>query len=72
MYICMYVYIYIYIYIIIHTFAETALQPLMWCSESISSQRGSSSPEECFFHRHRHYALRQANSYHTIHHELAL
>ena len=28
--------------------AETAILPLTWCSESLSS-RGSSSPEECFF-----------------------
>ena len=31
--------------------AETALQPIIWCSESLSS-RGSSSPEECFLYRH--------------------
>ena len=36
--------------------AETALQPLVWCSESFSSQ-GYSSPEECFFHRHRYKYL---------------
>ena len=32
---------------------ETARQPLIWCSESMINQ-GSSSPEECFFHRHRY------------------
>ena len=31
---------------------ETAIQPLIWCSEGSFSQ-GSSSPEEGFFHRHR-------------------
>ena len=33
--------------------AETALQPLIWCSESLSSYMDS-SPEECFFHRRRY------------------
>ena len=33
--------------------AETASQPLIWCSESLSS-KSSSSPEECLFHRHRY------------------
>ena len=33
--------------------AETALQPLIWCSERESSHV-SSSPEECFFHRRRY------------------
>ena len=32
--------------------AGTALQPLIWCFEGPSSP-GSSSPQECFFHRHR-------------------
>ena len=32
--------------------AETAILPLIWHSEGLSS-RGSSLPEECFFHRHR-------------------
>ena len=34
--------------------AETSLQPLIWCSESLSSQV-SSFPEECFVHRHRYH-----------------
>ena len=38
--------------------SETALQPLIWRSESLSSQGSSSpessSPEESFFHRHRY------------------
>ena len=33
--------------------AETALAPLVWCFESVSS-RGYSYPEECFVHRHWH------------------
>ena len=32
--------------------AETALQPLIWHSEGLSYQ-GSSSLEDCFFHRRR-------------------
>ena len=33
---------------------RSALQPLIWHAESLSSQV-SSSPEECPFHRHRHH-----------------
>ena len=29
--------------------AETALQPLTWCSESLSSHQSPSPEEECFF-----------------------
>ena len=29
--------------------AETALQPLIWCFESVSCSKGCSSQEECFF-----------------------
>ena len=33
--------------------AETALEPLIWCSESLYSQ-GSSSPEGCFCFKRRY------------------
>ena len=36
--------------------AEAALQTLIWLSESLSSYM-SSSPEECYFHRHRYFSL---------------
>ena len=57
--------------------AETAFEPLIWCSESLSS-RGSSSTEECVFHRHRYELFHHVQLYyvdlyfvyyvHLIHH----
>ena len=48
--------------------AETALLPLIWCSDSLSSHV-SASPEECFLHRHRYHGQCRLSSSHR--HSLA-